>query len=132
MGAQSKERKGSHFAIWQPWDKESMYANVSAGVMNVDVYERLFPDELTFVSGTCKGVGYAGLALGGGLGLLMRNHGVASDSILALQVVLADGSVIMADATGPHKDLYWALRGGGNGNFGIVTSFKARLPDGKV
>ena len=108
-------------------DKESLYANISAGAMNVDVYERLFPEELTLASGTCKGVGYAGQALGGGLGLLMRNHGVASDSILAMQVVLADGRVVMADGTGPHKDLYWALRGGGNGNFGIVTSFKVRL-----
>ena len=66
-------------------DRESMSANISAGATNVDIYEKLFAENLTVVSGTCEGIGYAGLALGGGLGILMRNHGVASDSIIAMQ-----------------------------------------------
>ena len=71
----------------------------------MEVYKRILPDELIFVPGTCKSVGYAGLALLGNLGLMIHNHGVASDSILVMQVVLAVGRFIMTDGTTPHKDL---------------------------
>jgi FAD/FMN-containing dehydrogenase len=71
-------------------------------------------------AGTCPTVGIAGLAQGGGIGLSGRKFGLTCDNLLQASVVLADGSAVVADAH-HHADLYWALRGGGGGNFGIVT-----------
>ena len=81
--------------------------------------------------GDTGSVGIAGLTLGGGIGWLARKYGLAIDSLLAVEVVTANGEVLTASET-EHPDLFWALRGGG-GNFGIVTRFQYRLsPVGKV
>lgn len=76
-------------------------------------------------TGTISTTGVAGLTLGGGIGHLSRPYGLSIDSLLSVDMVLADGSFVTADANN-HPDLYWAVRGGG-GNFGVVTSFLFRL-----
>lgn len=75
--------------------------------------------------GTISPTGLSGLTLGGGIGWLMGKYGLTVDSLLAVDIVTADGQVRRASAT-EHPDLFWGVRGGG-GNFGVVTSFKLQL-----
>jgi FAD/FMN-containing dehydrogenase len=75
--------------------------------------------------GDTGSVGIGGITLGGGVGFLVRKHGLTIDDLLAAEVVTADGELLYADAE-THPDLFWAIRGGG-GNFGVATRFKFRL-----
>lgn len=75
--------------------------------------------------GDTGSVGIGGITTGGGIGYLVRKHGLTIDSVVAADVVTADGALVRADATS-HPDLFWAIRGGG-GNFGVVTRFQYRL-----
>jgi hypothetical protein len=95
-------------------------AVVGAGARLGAVYEALQEHQLTIPAGTCPPVGVTGLTLGGGLGILGRSYGVTSDRLLAAQIVLADGRVLDCDSH-HHPELFWALRGAGAGNFGVVT-----------
>jgi FAD/FMN-containing dehydrogenase len=82
---------------------------------------------LASTGGAVSTTGIAGLTLGGGIGFLARRFGLASDNVIEVEIVTADGKVRIANAT-THPDLFWAIRGGG-GNFGVVTSFTYRLHD---
>jgi FAD/FMN-containing dehydrogenase len=101
-------------------------ATIGAGAQLIDVYSALAARGVTIPAGSCPSVGIAGHALGGGMGLAGRNFGLTADNMLSAQIVTADGKLITA-STHEHPDLYWALRGGGGGNFGVVTSFTFRV-----
>jgi FAD/FMN-containing dehydrogenase len=75
--------------------------------------------------GDTGSVGIGGITLGGGVGFLVRKHGLTIDDLLAAEVVTADGQLLYVDAAS-HPDLFWAIRGGG-GNFGVATRFRLRL-----
>ena len=100
-------------------------ATVGAGLNQLEAVTALGRAGLAAPTGTEGGVGLVGATLGGGFGLLTRKFGMASDNLLAAEVVVAPAgggaTVVVADAF-QNTDLLWALRGAGNGNFGIVTS----------
>ena len=97
-------------------------AAVGAGARLGEIDDRLATDGLAIPAGSCPVVGIAGLTLGGGLGILGRTYGLTSDQLVRAQVVLADGRVVECDER-REEGLFWALRGAGAGQFGVVTSF---------
>lgn len=105
---------------------------VGSGAKLYDVHQAIDRYGRSLPTGTCPTVGIAGLALGGGLGVHTPTYGLTSDRIVSLDVVTADGELRKVDAT-HEAELYWALRGGGGGNFGIVTSFRlSTVPGGRT
>ena len=103
-------------------DPASRRVRIGAGATWGAVATALAPYGLGLTAGDTREVGVGGLTLGGGIGWLVRRYGLAIDSLIAADLVTADGELIHADAE-RHDDLFWALRGGG-GNFGVVTSFE--------
>jgi FAD/FMN-containing dehydrogenase len=97
-------------------------AVIGAGARLIDVYATLAGAGRCLPAGSCPTVGIAGLTLGGGLGVLSRKYGLTCDRLASARVVTAEGSLRTA-APDSEPGLYWALRGGGGGNLGIVTSF---------
>jgi FAD/FMN-containing dehydrogenase len=104
-------------------DKKSV--SVGSGSSLELVYKALTPSNLAIPAGSCFPVGVAGHSLGGGFGLLGRPFGLACDSVLSMEVVDASGKILTASEQ-ENPDLFWALRGGGNGSFGVVTNFNFR------
>jgi FAD/FMN-containing dehydrogenase len=111
-------------------DAAAQTATVGAGLNQMEAVIGLGTAGFAAPTGTEGSVGLTGATLGGGLGLLTRIYGMASDNLLSAEVVIAsaDGGaeVVTADEQN-NPDLLWALRGAGNGNFGIVTSLTYRI-----
>jgi len=107
-------------------DSASGTAAIGAGCRLIDVYAALAARGATIPAGSCPTVGIGGLALGGGIGLASRKLGTTSDNVAALGIVTADGRYLACDQR-RNADLFWACRGGGGGNFGIVTGFRMRV-----
>ncbi|MDQ0347420.1 FAD-binding oxidoreductase [Ancylobacter vacuolatus] len=104
------------------YDPATGRAKVGAGAINQPIYDALRQAGRMMTHGRCPTVGVAGFVLGGGIGFNMRRLGVASDMLVASEIVTADGRVRTLSAT-EEPDLFWATRGGGGGNFGVSTSF---------
>lgn len=100
---------------------------IGAGVDVLSLYEYADAHDLEAVGGIARTVGIGGgYSAGGGHSPLMSLHGMAADQILGLHVVLPDGRFVFADEN-QHQDLFWALRGGGGGTYGVVTSLIYRV-----
>jgi FAD/FMN-containing dehydrogenase len=107
------------------FDHESRTAWVGGGVTTGRYTDAAAEHGLATPFGDTGSVGIGGLTLGGGIGYLVRKHGLTIDNLLAADVVTADGSLLRVDADS-HPDLFWAIRGGG-GNFGVATRLQLRL-----
>lgn len=108
-------------------DGEENQAWIPVGKQLQVVYQELEERNQIIPGGGCQSVNVGGLTLGGGWGLSTRKYGMTCDSVLEAEVVCADGKIVYASKTGEHANLWWALRGSGGGNFGIVTRFKFHL-----
>ncbi|HEY0951610.1 FAD-binding oxidoreductase [Nocardioides sp.] len=102
-------------------DADRRLVRVGGGAQWGAVAAALDPHDWGLTAGDTTSVGVGGLTLGGGIGWMVRRHGLAIDNLVGARVVSADGRLVTASAT-EHPDLFWALRGGG-GNFGVVVDF---------
>ncbi|MFI5530224.1 FAD-binding oxidoreductase [Kitasatospora sp. NPDC051853] len=100
-------------------------ARVGAGARLIEVYAALAAAGRLLPAGSCPTVGVSGLTLGGGIGVVARAYGLTCDRLVGAELVTADSRVLTVSEE-CEPDLYWALRGGGGGNFGVVTSFTFR------
>jgi FAD/FMN-containing dehydrogenase len=108
-------------------DKAAKTAWVEAGASALAVTQATTEQGLAIGFGDTGSVGVGGITTGGGVGYLVRKHGLTIDNLLAADIVTADGQLLRADKD-TNPDLFWAIRGGG-GNFGVVTRFQYQLHD---
>jgi hypothetical protein len=106
-------------------DRQSGTAWAQTGLTAGAYTKAVGADGLATGFGDTGSVGIGGLTLGGGIGFLVRKHGLTIDNLLAAELVTADGQVLQVDHD-QHPELFWAIRGGG-GNFGVATRFRFRL-----
>ncbi|HSP73198.1 MAG TPA: FAD-binding oxidoreductase [Gaiellaceae bacterium] len=106
-------------------DPEARRGRAEAGVLWIEVVEEAVKHGLTALHGSSPDVGVVGYSLGGGIGWLARRYGLAVNGVTAVELVMADGRLVRADAE-TESDLFWAVRGGG-GSFGVVTAIELEL-----
>ncbi|MGL4772532.1 MAG: FAD-binding oxidoreductase [Clostridium sp.] len=109
-------------------DEEKNQVKIQGGVRNRELYEETGKRGYPFPGGGCPTVGVAGLVLGGGWGYSARYLGLASDSLIELELINHNGEVIKANKE-ENSELFWACRGAGGGNFGVVISMTFNLPE---
>jgi len=108
-------------------DRASKTLWAETGLTAAEVSQAAGEHGLAIGFGDTGTVGIGGITTGGGIGYLVRKHGLAIDNVLAADIVTADGELVRVDAN-TNPDLFWAIRGGG-GNFGVVTRFQFNLAD---
>ena len=102
------------------------YVTVGTGVQFGKLYQDLGPRSLNVPGGECPDVCIGGFTQGGGYGFTSGMYGMNCDNVIAFRVMLADGSIVRADAQ-TNSDLYWAMRGGTGGNFGILLTVDLKV-----
>jgi hypothetical protein len=100
-------------------------ATIGAGARLAEVYSGLIALGVCIPSGSCPTVGISGITMGGGIGVLDRKFGLTCDNLVSADIVTVDGQLRTCSETS-EPDLFWAIRGGGGGNFGIATAFTIR------
>jgi len=108
-------------------DEETNTLFVQSGVANSQLYEYVGGLGYPFPGGSCPTVGVAGYALGGGWGYSTRYMGLGCDSLKELEIINYQGQILTANEN-TNADLFWACRGGGGGNFGVVSAMKFEMP----
>lgn len=106
-------------------NRRSGIATVQTGIRGGALNTALWKERLVVPVGLCPTTGIAGVTLGGGHSILSRPYGLTLDHLVDIEIVNADGRVLHANSK-QHSDLFWALRGGGGGNFGVCTTFRFR------
>ena len=104
------------------FDPSTGMLTIAGGIVNRELYKALMAANVTITHGRCPTVGGAAFLLGGGIGFNMRRYGLATDLVVATELVTANGKLVTASPK-ENPDLFWACQGGGGGNFGINTSF---------
>ncbi|MFC4072633.1 FAD-binding protein [Actinoplanes subglobosus] len=107
------------------YDAATGTATIGGGTTLADVYTGLGAHGVSVPAGTCGGVGISGLTSGGGIGAAASAYGLTCDGVVAVDVVTADGRHRTVDSE-REPDLFWGLRGGGGGRFGVITSWRMR------
>ncbi len=107
-------------------DHHAGTATIGAGAQLIDVYTALSQHGATIPAGSCPSVGITGVTVGGGMGLAGRRFGMSADNLVGAQLVTADGRLRTVNRHS-NPDLLWALRGGGGGNFGVVTQLTFKI-----
>jgi FAD/FMN-containing dehydrogenase len=107
-------------------NKQRTRVRIGAGALLIDIYAHLFQTaRMAIAGGTCPLVGISGLTQGGGVGPFSREHGLTLDTMVGASIVTADGRLRYVNHH-QDADIFWAIRGGGGRNFGVVTSFDLR------
>jgi len=104
------------------YDAASSTVDIGAGLIWDDVYDALIPQGVNIIGGRVTGVGVAGFTLGGGYSWKTNQYGLTIDNMISYTLVLPNGTIVQPSATS-YPDLFWALKGAGQVNFGIVTQF---------
>lgn len=109
-------------------DEKLKKVTIQGGVRNREIYEAVCSKEYAFPGGGCPTVGVPGLILGGGWGYSSRLLGLSCDSLIEVKLVDYEGNIIVANEN-VNEELFWACRGGGGGNFGIVTEMTIEIKE---